>query len=160
MFHQSAYLRTSSIIRRLVPPPILHDQAQMPLELLAAGYRIFLADIESGELSRPRAGAQAELEPAVRGLRQGDRLFGQYCRMAKRVAEHQMTDSQPLGLRGYPSRDAHCLPNAFIPQPWSLEVVDERHSAEPAGFGVTRSLDDVGDRQPHLRQEQIPVSHS
>ena len=51
-----------------------------------------LTDIESGELRGPGARAEAELEPAVRGLRQGDGLFGQHGRMAKSVAEHQMAD--------------------------------------------------------------------
>ena len=132
----------------------------MALELLDSRHRIFLTDIESGEFCRPRARAQAEFEPAVRGLRQGDRLFGQHCWMAKRVAQHQMADPQPLGLSGHPGSDAHCLPDAFIGQPGGLEMVDERHSAEPAGFRMARSLDDVGYRQSHLRQEQIPIGHS
>ncbi len=132
----------------------------MALQLLDSGHRIVLANIESGQLRRPRARTQAEFEPAVRGLRQGHRLFGQHGRMAKRVAEHQVADPQPLGLGGDPGGDAHCLPDAFIGQPGGLEMVDERHAAEPAGFGMARSLDDVGYQQSNLRQEQVPLRHS
>src|SRR5580693_855230 len=57
-----------SALRRLVTPPVLHEQAEMALELLDPGNRILLTDIESGEFSGPRAGPEAELESAVRGL--------------------------------------------------------------------------------------------
>src|SRR6201999_1917124 len=69
------------------------------------------------------------------------------------------TDSQPLGLRGHPGGDAHCLPNAFVGQSGRLEVVDERYPGESAGFGLASALDNIGDRHPHLRQEQVPLRH-
>src|SRR5690349_21924213 len=71
-----------------------------------------------------------------------------------------MADLQPFGLGGHPGRDAHCLPNAFGGKAGRLEVVDERDPGEPAGLGLAGPFHDIGDRYPHLRQEQVPLGHN
>ena len=140
--------------------PVLPDQGQVTPELLDPGHRILLTDIESGELGGPGSRTEAELESAVRRVRQGDGLFGEHGGMPKSVAKDQVADPQPLRLGRHPGRNAHCLPNAFVGQPGRLEVIDERYSVEATGLGMARPLRDVGHRQPHLRQEQIPLDHA
>ncbi len=80
--------------------------------------------------------------------------------MPEGVAEHQMTDPQPLGLGGHPGGDPHCLPDAFVGQAGRLEVIDESDAVETAGLGPARTLGDVARRQPDLRQEQVPLGHA
>ena len=50
-------------------------------------------------------------------------------------------------------------PGVFVGRAGCFEVVDERYAGESAGLGVARPLDNVGDRNPHLRQEQVPLRH-
>ena len=132
----------------------------MTAELLDPGHRILLTDIESGELGGPGARTEAELKSAVRRIRQGDGLFREHGGMSKSVAQDKVADPQPLRLGRHPRRNAHCLPNAFAGQPGSLEVIDEGNSVEATVLGMARPLRDVGDRQPHLRQEQKPLDHA
>ena len=140
--------------------PVLADQVDIALELLDPGHRILLADIESGKLRGPGPGAEAEVESAFRGLRQRHGLLGKHRRVTKCIAEHQVADPEPLGLRGHPGRDAHCLPDVFVGQARGLEVVDERDPGEAAGFGVAGTFHDGGDRHSYLRQEQVPLGHN
>ena len=137
--------------------PVLPDQRQMTAELLDPGHRILLTDIESGELGRPGPRTEAELESASRRVRQRDGLLGEHGGMPKRVTKDKVADPQPLGLGGHPGGNAHCLPNTFAGQPGRLEVIDEGDSVEATVLGIARPLRDVGDRQPHLRQEQKPL---
>ena len=79
--------------------------------------------------------------------------------MPKRVTEHEMPDAQPLCLGRHPGRNAHCFPDVFVHLPGRLEMIDEGDPVESAGFGMLGAVHDVGSRQPHLRQEQIPLDH-
>src|SRR5262249_1708765 len=80
--------------------------------------------------------------------------------MPKGVAKDQMTDAQVLGLGRYPGGNAHCLPDVFVGEPGRLEVIDKRHSVETTRLGMARPFRDVGRRQSHLRQEEIPLDHA
>ena len=93
--------------------PVLPDQRQVTPELLDPGHRILLTDIESGELRGPGARTEAELESAVRRLRQGDGLFGEHGGMPKSVAEHQMADPQPLASWPPPRWQCPLPPKCF-----------------------------------------------
>src|ERR1700739_728631 len=102
----------------------------MMSELLNAGHRILLTDIESGELDRPRPRTEAQLESAVRCVRQGDSLLGEHGGMPKGVAP------QPFRLGRPPRGNSHCLPNTFVGQPRRLKMIDECHSVEATGLGM------------------------
>ncbi len=79
--------------------------------------------------------------------------------MPERIAQHQVADAQSFGAGGHPRRDSHCLPNALVGSAGGFEMVDERDAVEAAGLRDVRTLDDRGDVQPHLRQEQKPFGH-
>ena len=63
-----------------------------PVELFDSGYRILLADIESGELCGPRSRAESQVESAARRVGQGDGLLGEHCGMPERVAQDEVPD--------------------------------------------------------------------
>lgn len=131
----------------------------MTAQLFDPSHRILLTYFEFGELCWPGTRSQAQLETTVGRRGQCDGLLGQHGRMPERIAEHQMADAQPLRPGGDPTGNAHCLPDVFIWLTGGLEVVDEGDAVESGRLGALSPLHNVSDREPHLRQKQIPLDH-
>ena len=140
--------------------PVLADQPEGAVQPRdASGRVVAVGQPEPVELLRPGTPAETELEAVARGGGERDGLLGQHGRLPERVAQHEVSDSQPLGVGGDPGRDGHRLPDALVRGTRRLEVVDERDAVETSGLGRARTLDDVGNPQPHLGQEQEPFGH-
>ena len=99
------------------------------------------ADTERRELLAHRTPSDAELEAAAGRVVDRHRLTREHGRVAERVAEHERSDPQSLGVRGEPRRrDDRFEHRLVVRQRWN-QVVHAGDPDETARFGGTRARD-------------------
>jgi hypothetical protein len=82
---------------------------------------------------------------------EGHGLLGQHGRVSHGVAEHEVTETEMLGMRPQPHGRRHRLVHRLVLRHGRRQMVDQGDSSESVRLGVHGPVGEVFDTEPHLR---------
>ncbi len=126
------------------------DDLERLLQPAHPGPRLGRPDAEGLELGGHRPPAEAELEAATGGVVECDRLAGEHDGVAERVAQHERSDAEVVGVGGQPRVGHHRFEHrGGLGEGWR-EMVHAGDPGEPRRLRPLGARHHLGHRHAHL----------